>query len=750
MPMTHFPLLIWPIDENTYMGQVVGTDYSVMDNSPGALRKSAAEFLTKAFKTDGVTEPPQIDNPILVFYSVSVQMTYREKSGIYPLPGNNSFNVAAVHGDARQEDFGQCFLPLYNRSFYYYDKTQLKSLIEHFVRDIIENTSPEDAMQYRMKVLPSLDSIKVQASPKLSASYLNEPQIPAILKETTDRLPIPNKERKTLSRLPEVAWEREKEVSRLVSKILSNKDNIILVGDQGVGKTALWNDVIKAARRETKSDEQPITVWRTTAQRLISKAKYLGEWQEICDEVIEALASVNGILWITDLADLMHVGGESQEDSVAAYLQSYIAKGQLRIIGEMRPQQVEASRALLPSFIHYFELTMISELDPAASSKVLRHYAKYADTNFSIQVSNDALDLSFQLVSRYIKYEKSPGKHVSFLSECIKQSANTQRSVINRDDIIRIFTGYTGLPEILLRDNIALSDEDLMRFFSQKIKGQDPILKSLCSIVQTFKSGLNAPHKPIATLLFAGPTGVGKTAATKALASYFFDAGQSKHPLFRMDMSEFQHPGHIVRLIGDLDSPGKLVQHVRSNPFSVVLLDEIEKAHPSVFDALLTVFDEGILTDRFGRVTDFRSSIIIMTSNLGSNKSKGIGFSSNSTSEVSMTAIKKFFRPEFFNRIDDVLSFQALSKKHIIAITRIEMERLAERDRIKDNNITLVFADRLVDFIADIGFSPLYGARPIQRAIEKHVVRALTEYLQSEELGGVVTLDCEKDQIKIR
>ena len=749
MPMTNFPLLVWPIDNGTYLGQIIGTDYSVIDSTPASLRRSASEFLTKAFKQDGITDPPQIDNPKLVIYTVAVQMTYRENNRVYPLPGNNRFKVAAVHGDSKQESFCQCFLPLFKQSFFYYDKTQLKSLIEHFVRDTIENCPPEDAIQYRMTVEPTLDSIRVQITPKLYADR-NEISVPEILKETTDQLPLPNKERKTLSRLPEIAWERDQTISSLARRILKDKDNLVLIGDQGVGKTTLWIDAVKIVTRESKTLEQPITVWRTTSQRLISKAKYLGEWQEICDEVIEALAMVNGILWITDLAELIHSGGESPEDSVAAYLQSYITEGQLRLIGEMRPQQMETARSLLPSFIHYFEPIKIHELDAIASAKVLRHYAKYATLNFGIEVKEDALDLSFQLVNRYIKYEKSPGKHVRFFGECIKHVSHEQQSVISRDDIIQIFINYTGIPEILLRDDLALSDQDLMDFFSQRIIGQDPILKKLCGVVQTFKAGLNDPGKPIATLLFAGPTGVGKTAATKALASYFFDAGQSKHPLFRIDMSEFQHPGHIVRLIGDLESPGKLVQHVRTNPFSVVLLDEIEKAHSSVFDALLTVFDEGILTDRFGRTTDFRSSIIIMTSNLGANESTNLGFSSSGSPDVSLTAIKKFFRPEFFNRIDSILSFRSLSREHVKEIAKIEMKKLLDRDRIKELKLTITFSDPLVDYIADTGFSPVYGARPIQRAIEKHVVKAVAEYLESGASLKPLTVDYADGRVVVR
>ncbi|MCG8316907.1 MAG: hypothetical protein MI976_27135, partial [Pseudomonadales bacterium] len=196
MAMSEFPLLVWPIDNNNYLGQIIGTDYSVVDSSPAALRRSAAEFLTKAFKEDGVVEPPQIDNPVLAIYTVSVQMTYRETSGIYPLPGDHRIQVAAVHGDSRQMNFSECFLPLFDRSFYYYDKAQLKTLIEHFVREVVENCSPEDVIQYRMTTQPALDSIKVQATAKRSASYQREAFIPQALQETTDQLPLPARERK--------------------------------------------------------------------------------------------------------------------------------------------------------------------------------------------------------------------------------------------------------------------------------------------------------------------------------------------------------------------------------------------------------------------------------------------------------------------------------------------------------------------------------------------------------------------------
>jgi len=746
--MNSYPLLIWPISDGQFLGQIIGTPYTVVDSSHASTIRSSAEYLSRAFKLDGVIEPPNIDNPVLKIYNVSVQMMYRSSSGLYPLPGSNRISVAAVHGDKKQSEFGQCFLPMFDDSFHYYDHRQLRPLLEHFIRSFVENLEPETAMQYRLPAEPTLAEVNIQVSRSHKSSHRTRLEVPELLNEVTDKILLPAAERRALSHLPEIGFERDHLATTLADTLLNSKDNIILIGEQGVGKTTLWNDTVKKVNRETKGDDLPLTIWRTTSQRLISKAKYLGQWQQICDEIIEDLRRVNGILWITDIANLVYSGGESHEDSVAAYLQSYIAKGQLRLIGEMQPRQIETIRAQLPGFIRYFNLTTVYEMEASASARVLHHYADYAKKNLNITVAAEALNLSFQLVARYIKYERSPGKHVRFFKECIKQN-NAKKALISHEDIISNFTQYTGLPEILLRDDIALSEEELLSFFSSRIKGQNQVLQQLCSIGQTFKAGLNDPDKPIATLLFAGPTGVGKTAATKALSTYFFEAGQKINPLFRLDMSEFQHPEHIERLIGDLTAPSKLVQHVRKNPFSVILLDEIEKAHQSIFDALLTVFDEGILTDRFGRVTDFRSSIIVMTSNLGAGDSQRVGFFQSQTEVVSTNAIRKYFRPEFFNRFDDILSFQALSQDDVLAITRIELEKIHQRDRIKESGIKITFSDSLIEFIATTGFSPQYGARPIQRAIEKHVVRELSTYLLKFHHTQKIKVDVHDNQIRV-
>ena len=750
MSIASYPLVIWPHGDRQYVGQILGTPYSVVDESRSALSASATDYLNKAFKLHGIIEPPEIDDPVLKIYDVSVQLVYREKSAVYPLPGSNRIAVAAVHENNRKQGYSECYLPLFEKSFYYHEPSQLRTLLEHTVRQTLENSSPEDAFQYLMATEPALSEVKVRMSEEQQAAFSLDAEAPRLLLEISDSVPPRTKTRKSKSRLPQVAWEREQLVNRLARSLIDDKDNIVLVGESGVGKTTIWNDAIKILARETRGQENAPTVWRTTSQRLISKAKYLGEWQENCDETVESLGLVNGILWVSDLANLAYEGGESAEVSVAAYLQSYIAKGQLRLIGEMQPAQLDALRARLPGFLQYFESVPVVELDSGRAYQVLGNYVSYARTNYGIKVQDDTRDLAFQLVERFIRYESSPGNHVRFFGECLKQSLESGRSEISREDLIDAFSRYTALSDSFMRDDIKLDQSELLSFFSSRIIGQKHVLEQLCNIVHTFKAGLNDPEKPVATLLFAGPTGVGKTEATKALSQYFFETGQRHQPLFRLDMSEFQHAGHMDRIIGSLRSPGKLITHVRSNPFSVILLDEIEKAHESVFDALLTLFDEGKLTDRSGRVTDFRSSIIVMTSNLGANASSGPGFFRSDVSQVSHSAIRKYFRPEFYNRIDEVLTFNPLSREAIVDIAHLEIAKIRQRDRIKDAGIDVSFSDELVEYIAEVGFNAVYGARPLQRAIEKHVVRAISNYLLESKSSRKIRVEFDDDEVLIR
>jgi ATP-dependent Clp protease ATP-binding subunit ClpA len=241
-------------------------------------------------------------------------------------------------------------------------------------------------------------------------------------------------------------------------------------------------------------------------------------------------------------------------------------------------------------------------------------------------------------------------------------------------------------------------------------------------------------------MLFAGPTGVGKTASARALAAYVYGAGQRSDPMVRLDMSEFQHPAQIGRLIGSGREPGKLVQLVRERPFSVVLLDEIEKAHPVFFDALMTVLDEGVLADAAGRTTDFRNTIVIMTTNLGARRGGSLGFGHEAPPSYEAD-IRAFFRPEFYNRIDQLVVFRPLSKPVVEEIARKELAEVAAREGFAKRKIRVDFTAALVRHIAETGFDPTYGARPLQRAIEQRVVGPVAKFLVAHRVTGALNVD---------
>jgi ATP-dependent Clp protease ATP-binding subunit ClpA len=385
-------------------------------------------------------------------------------------------------------------------------------------------------------------------------------------------------------------------------------------------------------------------------------------------------------------------------------------------------------RRLLPGFVENFQIIELKELPQSGIFSILDKFSDYCAQNLKIRVDRNAMELSYRLLARYYPYESFPGKAIKFLGQCISEAELKGTQIINQQAVIQNFVKQTGMPELFLRDDMILESGELETFFNSRIIGQETALDALAAVVKIFKAGLNNPGKPISTMIFAGPTGVGKTAAAKALADYFFGKGQKKSPLVRIDMSEFQHPAQLARFIGAGGEVGTLVQDIRERPFSVLLLDEIEKADPSVFDALLTVLDEGRLVDSFGRVTNFRNSIIVMTSNLGAGNRGSIGFGGGSGNNYE-SAIGKFFRPEFVNRIDQIVTFNPLNREHILKITHKELKELSGREGFVKNGISLDFSDRLIEQLAEVGFDERYGARPLQRAIESKIIAPLANWM---------------------
>ena len=471
--------------------------------------------------------------------------------------------------------------------------------------------------------------------------------------------------------------------------------------------------------------------WTSSAARLIAGMKYLGQWEERCERVIEELSRIDGVIAFEDLLELLHTGGAATTGSIASFFQPFVERGEMRIVSETTPAGLDACRRLLPGFVDAFRILRIPDFMQPEALSALHAYCTNIERNTPVRMKGDARNLTYRLFRRFLPYEAFPGKTVNFATRLYERAKTDRATEITSDRVIGAFVKATGLPELFLRDEVSLEERDLQAFFEHEVIGQAEACRAATSAVLTFKAGLNDPARPISVLLFTGPTGVGKTELSRSLARFLFGAAEDSDRFVRLDMSEYSLPGSAERLIaGPYGEPSEFINQMRRQPFAVVLFDEIEKADEGVFDLLLSVFDEGRLTDRFGRTTYFQSAVIIMTSNLGAIASETPGFGSGEiASSTYHRAAQTFFRPEFYNRIDSVLSFSALDKENVRRIAIKELNALNSREGMEKRNIRLVYTDRVVDHVAQVGFDSRLGARPLQRVIEKEIVTPLALHL---------------------
>ncbi len=748
-----YPLLYYTLRPDTVLGILVGTDYQVIDKDVKSIKTNLHDYLHRQYKKYDEYPYMNILEPKLKIVEVKIRPNYKTESGSFPMSESLKIPVPVIYGETGPGHY-ECYLPLFNESFYYYESKQFGALVKHFATDLLNRLKPEELHRYLMYQKPVLDIVELRVNENRdfnwsSGNYQREYKT---LSKLAVKYPYAKSVQRNMSTFPDAAWELEDKVDEVVEKLLVSSANVLLVGSHGVGKSAVLKQAIRKIHNQTKKQQVNMTFWQMMPQRITASSKYLGEWQQTCEEIVNELIAANGVLWMVDIVRLLQIGGEGAEDSVAAFLVAFLQQNKLQLVGEVTEQELESMRRLLPGFVENFQLVKIKELPDRKIQLILDKFADYSAKNLKITIEEDALMLSYRLLLCYYPYESFPGKAVKFIGRCVSEAQINSSNTIDKKDVISSFIQQTGLPELFLRDDLLLDQEDLHEHFNSAIIGQPDAVNSLSGIIKVFKAGLNNPKKPIATLVFAGPTGVGKTASAKALANYFFGKGQKRSPLIRIDMSEFQHPSQIVRFIGAGKEVGKLVQDIRERPFSVLLLDEVEKADPSIFDVLLTVLDEGMLVDAFGRVTNFRNTIIIMTTNLGASNRASIGFG-NTTSDSAKyeSALAAHFRPEFINRIDDVVMFNALTADNIRLITLKELEELKKREGFMKRGLDLQFSDKVVDHIASIGFDERYGARPLQRAIEQSIISPIANWLLNHPDTYQTTLKIDYDKgLKIK
>ena len=746
-----FPLLHFQLSDDAVLGMLLGTRYQVVEHDLRKVKKSLTEYLTKQYKKTGARPEMELQDAQLRIVRVKLPPTYRVKGKAFQMTNQVEIPVTAVVGKSFQ-GYYECYFPLLQEEFVFYEQQEINSLIRSFATNILYSLAPETLYQMAQTPRPQLDQVEIRVNTERDTVWrpFHFEQRSATLEQLAEPFP-PSKSARSRNAFPEAAWEMDGIVQHVIDK-LTQRANILVVGPSGVGKSAVLKQAMRKIHTESKRHKQTRTFWRIMAQRITATTKYLGEWQEMVEDLIQELKWSNGILWVEDILQLLTIGGSGVEDSVAAFLQSYIRQGDLQLVAEVTPVQLDRLRQLLPGFAELFQVVEIAPMEENVVMGILKKFAVYTLQTQEISFSKEVLYLAFRLLKRYYPYEQFPGKGIKFLAQCVNEARINEQKKIGKKEVLQQFSQQTGLPEVFLRDDLLLDQQELLQYFRSRIIGQDEAIGQLCNIVKIYKAGLNNPAKPITTLLFAGPTGVGKTASAQALAEYFFGKGQVKRPLVRIDMSEFQIPGDLSRLIGEGNEVGHVVREIRERPFSVLLLDEVEKAHPTIYDALLTILDEGLLVDAFGRVTDFRNTIIILTTNLGQ-RQKSIGYVNTTSSERQFSAaVERFFRPEFINRLDQMVLFHSLDKEHIQQIAEKELKELEQREGIAKYRIRLQYSPMLLDHLVKSGFDERYGARPLQRALEENIVYPLSGWLVKNPIpeGKTLHLDFVEEKLKVR
>ena len=604
---------------------------------------------------------------------------------------------------------------------------------------------------------------------------------------------------------------REAEVSRVMQTLIRRtKNNPVLIGGAGVGKTAIAEGLAQRIVSEDVPDDlRGKKVLSLDMGSLLAGSKFRGEFEErlkaVMDEVKQSAGQI--ILFIDEIHTVVGAGASEGSVDASNMMKPALARGELQCLGATTEDEyrryIESDAALE----RRFQPVLVEEPDLITSVEMLKALRPKYEAHHKLEIQDQALEAAASLSQRYISGRLLPDKAVDLIDEAAskiridlqlhpttlreKQSrlrqleieeiaaserseyeksaelktkrlkmlqefederstlskvSNSSGNTVDEEDIATLIASWTGIPVSRLLENEADRLVNMEERLHERVVGQEAAVKSVSDAIRRARAGLHDPNRPIGSFIFLGSTGVGKTELAKALAWYLFDDDEN---MVRIDMSEYMEAHSISRLIGappgyvGFEDGGQLTEAVRRRPFRVILFDEIEKAHPDVFNLLLQLLEDGRLTDNRGTTVDFRNTIVIMTSNLGTGvvEPETLGFIRNASNLDSGTrlresieqALKKSFRPEFLNRIDDIVIFDSIERDQLLRIVDIMIEDI--KKRMLNNGVRLDFSDEIREWIADEGYDEEYGARPLRRCIQRKIENPLSTMLLQGDFG---------------
>ena len=616
---------------------------------------------------------------------------------------------------------------------------------------------------------------------------------------------------------------REKEIERVIQILARrNKNNPALIGEPGVGKTAIVEGL---AQRIIEGDvPTPLLdkrVLRLDVGSLVAGTMYRGQFEERLKRVIDELKASEAILFIDEVHMLVGAGAAGSSVDAANILKPALSRGELQVIGATTLDEYRKNIESDAALERRFQPIVVEEPSNEEALEILRGVRKNYEEHHRLVISDESLQAAVNLSSRYITDRFLPDKAIDLIDETssrvrmyksdtakvskqlmtelrearralneaveskqedeqevlqakieeLQKKVNDIREVWDRDtspivtpdDIAELVAIQTGVPVMQLAQEESVRLLNMEDELHDSIIGQSEAIQRIAKAVRRGRAGLKDPHRPIGSFMFLGPTGVGKTELTKTLARFLFG---SEDALVQLDMSEFMERHSVSRLVGappgyvGYEEAGQLTEAVRRRPYSIVVFDEVEKAHPEAHNMLLQIMEEGHLSDAKGRKVDFRNTIIVMTSNIGADMIKrqgGLGFQLDRDAAEDeqvnyedmrkklMESLKKAFRPEFINRLDSVIVFHALNKQHIRQIATLELKKVA--DRLKEREITLAATEAALEKLAEKGYDPDMGARPLRRVIQLEIEDRLSDDLLSGKFkdGETIWVDVDEE-----